>query len=62
MTNMISAGCNLAPVWAQVLGFAKEEMTPKLTSSGAIVLKINGLSVDGALAVDSQSYGYLVFI
>ena len=62
LTNSISAGGGLAPVWVQVLGFTDDEMPPVKTPSGVIVLKVKGLSADGALNIDSKSYGFIVFV
>ena len=51
----------MAPAWVQVLGFNDKEMPPAKTPSGVIVLKVKGLSADGALKVDSQNYWYIVW-
>jgi hypothetical protein len=61
-TNTIAARGGLAPAWVKVLGFTDEEMPPHLVPSGIIVLNVKALSMDGALIIDSHSYGYIVLV
>ena len=62
LTNIITAGGGLALVWIQIPGLTKDEMPTSKIPSGIIVIKVRGLSVGGALNVDSQSYGYIILI
>ena len=62
LTNMISAGGGLAPAWVQVTGLTEDEMPLSKTHSGIIIIKVRGLSADGSLNADSESYGYIVLI
>ena len=62
LTNMISAGGGLAQAWVQITGLTEDEMPSAKTPSGIIIIKVRGLSADGALNADSQSYGYIVLI
>ena len=59
---MISAGGGLAPAWIQIPGLTEDEMPTSKTPSGIIVIKMRGLSADGSLNADSQSYGYIILI
>ena len=62
LTRTIAAGGGLAPALVQVLGFTDKEMPPHLVSSGVIVLKVEDLSMDRALNIDSNSYGCIVLV